>query len=51
MRLGAVYGLTGELSAFDIPSERGVRLFVKRANAAGGGLVFRGHQCAHDARR
>jgi branched-chain amino acid transport system substrate-binding protein len=38
VRLGAVYGLTGDWSPFDVPSSRGAQLFVKQANAEGGVL-------------
>jgi branched-chain amino acid transport system substrate-binding protein len=38
VRLGAVYGLTGDWSPFDVPSTRGAQLFVKHANARGGVL-------------
>ena len=38
VRLGAVYGLTGDWSPFDVPSARGAELFVKHANADGGVL-------------
>ena len=34
--LGAVYGLTGAWSAFDVPSSRGAELMIKTVNAKGG---------------
>jgi branched-chain amino acid transport system substrate-binding protein len=36
--LGAIYGLTGEWSAYDVPSSRGAKLFVTQANEKGGVL-------------
>lgn len=38
VRLGAVYGLTGDWSAFDVPSTRGAQLLVKHVNGRGGVL-------------